>query len=265
MKPKYDFLPRRFTKEEIALSPIAWRKSISDYSNFRKKALKESRPGTYTLLVTLLTAIVKRDRDLIDVAARLTKDNIPKHFYLYLISSALRCFGEKDEGMSMLTEAVKVDPSHSMTISLATNIDNLDEKERLAEEFLSTNPEESEAVRQLAYAKYFKGEKEEAEELINRILQKDPNNIYALEFKGNVCFDRNEYQKALEQYLQIKRSMKPTPVSLAFKICNCYYLVGKVSKAKKIAKKIKDKITLAYDIECGLEKAQQILTDILNT
>ncbi len=41
--------------------------------------------------------------------------------------------------------------------------------------------------------------------------------------------------------------------------------LGNHRKAKKIAKKISDQIASAYDIECGLERAQEILGEILNT
>lgn len=265
MKQKYDFLPRRLKKEEIALAPMAWIGCLTDYLSYRYKARREDNPGYNTLVAGLSAAIAKRNKQLIDFVANLTKENVPRHIYLALIGSALCDLGLKDKGYAMLREAVESDPTHSTILVLAAGTDDLDEKESLAKRVLAENPNDNDALRALAYAKYFKGEHEEAEKMIDRILQNDPHNIYALEFKGNIHFDRKEYQNALERYLQIKRRVKPTPISLALKICECYYLVGKLCTAKKIAKNIKDKITLAYDIECSIEHANELLTEVLSS
>lgn len=265
MKQKYDFLPRRLTKEEIALAPGNWVRVLSHYPYRRRRALWEAKPGYHTLLAAVMAAVAKRDRHLIDIATELTKENVPRHIHLSLVSSALRCFGEKEKALEMVREAAKLDTSASTLLGLATDTDDLDEKESLAKKVLNENPKDSEALRQLAYAKYFKGEREEAERLIEEILLNEPDNIYAREFKGNIYFDKEEYQKALEQYLQVKVKVKPTPVSLQLKICHCYYLVGKVSKAKRIAKNIEDKIACVCDLELKLDRAQEILTEILNS
>jgi len=265
MKQKIDFLPRRLTKEEIALVPSNWVRVLSHYRYRRRRALWENKPGYNTLLAAAMAAIAKKDRSLIDTAKKLTKDNIPRHIYLSLISSTLRCFDEKEESLKMIREAVELDPSHSTLLLLAADTDDLDEKETLAKRVLAENPNDSDALRHLAYAKYFKSEPEEAERLVDRILLNEPDNIYALELKGNIYLDKKEYPKALQQYLQVKKRVKLIPVSLQFKICHCYYLVGNFHKAKKIAKSIKDKIALAYDIECSIERASELLTEILNS
>jgi tetratricopeptide (TPR) repeat protein len=263
MNQKYDFLPRRLSKEEIALAPANWVRVLSHYSYRRRRALWEKKPGYHTLLAAGMAAIAKKDRGLIDIAAKLTTDNVPRYIHLSLVSSALRSLGEKNEGLKMIREAVKLDRSPSTLLSLAADTDDLDEKESLAKEVLNNNPKDSEALRHLAYSKYFGGDPEEAERLIDQVLHNEPANIYALEFKGNVYFDKEEYAKALEQYLQIK--IRPTPVSLQLKICHCYYLLGMDSKAKKIAKKIRDKITRACDIEGGIAHAQELLAEILSS
>jgi tetratricopeptide (TPR) repeat protein len=264
MKQNYDFLPHRLTKEEIALSPANWVRVLSHYSYRRRRALWEKKPGYNTLLAAVMAAIAKKDRHLLDIATELTRKNMPKYVYLSLVSSALRCLeAKKEEGLMMIREAAKLDQSPSTLLSLAAETDDLDEKESLAKRVLDENPKNSEALRQLAYARYFKGEHEEAEGLVDEILLNELGNIYAREFKGNIYFDKKEYQKALEQYLKI--DLKPVPVSLQLKICHCYHLIGKVGKAKRIARKIKDKIPYAYDIECGIERANEILAEILNS
>ncbi len=262
MKQKYNFLPYKLTEEEIAIAPMGWTRTMSNYTNRRKKAIKEAKPGYNTLLATILVAIAKRDRDLINAANELVNGNIPRHMYLTLVGSALCDFGD-EEGLKMLREAAELDSSHSMLLILAADTDDLDEKEDLAKRVLNENPKDSDALRHLAYAKYFKGEHQEAERLINEILLNEPDNIYALEDKGNIYFDKEEYDKALGQYSKVK--LKPLPISLQFKICHCYYLLGMLKKAKKIAKKIQNKVPLAYDIGMSVEKANALLTEILNS
>jgi tetratricopeptide (TPR) repeat protein len=265
MKRKIDFLPRRLKKEEIALAPMAWIGCLTDYLSYRYKARRENNPGYNTLVAGLSAAIVKRNKQLIDFVANLTKENVPRHIYLALTGSALCDLGLKDKGYAMLREAVESDSTHSIILVLAANTDDLDEKESLAKRVLAENPNDGDALRALAYAKYFKGEHEEAERAIDRILFNESDNTFALEFKGNVYFDKKEYQKALEQYLQIKKRVKLIPVSLQFKICHCYYLIGNLRKAKKMAKNIKDKIALAYDMECSIEHANELLTEVLSS
>src|SRR3972149_9237707 len=205
---RVDFLPRKLTKEEIALATANWVRVLYRYSYYKRRALWEKNPGFYTLLASVIAAIAKKDRHLIDIATELTKENVPRYVYLYLVSSALRCFGEKEEGLKMIRDAVKLNQSPSTLLSLAADIDDLEEKENLAKEVLNENPKDTEALWQLAYAKYFKEESEEAERLIDKILFNDPDNIFAREFKGNIYFDKEDYQKALEQYLRVK--IKPT-------------------------------------------------------
>lgn len=261
MAQKYDFLPRRLTREEIALAPVGWRRTLSNYSTFRKNALKEPKAGFYTLAAVLSTALVRHDKHLVDVAVELTKENIPAHLYLSFAGSALCNLGSKNEGLAMLREAVKSESSHSLLLALAAETSDLEEKEHLSRKVLNENSQDCDALRGLAYAKYFQGQVQEAENLLDRILRIDPNDIYALEFKGNVYFDKEEWPLALEQYLKIK--IKPTPISLQLKICHCYHLLGMSRKAKRIAKKIKDKIIRAYDIDGGVERAQELLAEIL--
>jgi tetratricopeptide (TPR) repeat protein len=263
MKQRYGFLPRRFKREEVALAPIGWIRTLSDYSGFRKRALREHKPGFNTLIAILSTAIVRQDKNLVDVAVELTKENVPRHVYLSLAGATLCDLGSKDEGLAMLRDAVKAKSSDASLSGLAAETTDLGEKEHLSKRVLNENPEDCDALRHLAYAKYFKDEIEEAEHLLNKVLQIDAGNIYALECKGNIHFDKEEYQKALEQYLQVK--LKPTPISLQLKICHCYYLLGMVNKAKRIAKKIEDKISRAYDLDGGVQAAQKLLTEILNS
>ena len=261
MKRKYDFLPRKLTKEEIALAPSPWVRLLSHYPTYRKKALKEIEPGYFTLLAAILAAIAKHDRSLIDVATELTKDNVPEHMYLSLVGSALSDFGEKDKSLNMLRKSVELQPSNSALSVLASEIDDLDEKASLAQKILEDNPKDNDALRHLAYAKYFKDNRIEAERMIDEILSDEPNHLDALEYKGNIYFDKEDYNKALEQYLKIK--VRPTPISLQFKICHCYYLCGMISKAKKIAKKIQYKISLALDLEMDIESANKLIAEIL--
>ncbi|HBG26653.1 MAG: hypothetical protein A2Y10_18360 [Planctomycetes bacterium GWF2_41_51] len=265
MKQKFNFLPRKLMKEEIALAPSEWIKQLRSYRIRRLKAiwLENESPSYYTLLATILAAIAKKNRHLIDIASRLTKGNMPEYIYLSLLGIALDFFGEKEESLKLIHEAVKLNPSHSNLMSLAAATDNLDEKEELAKKVLNENPKDSDARRHLAYAKYFKGERREAERLIDEILLNEPNNNYALEFKGNIYYDKKEYDKTLEWYLKVR--LKPKPISLQFKICHFYYLAGNGRKAKKIAKKIKDKIFLVSDLEMNLDKAKELLTEIVNS
>lgn len=262
MKQQYTFLPRKIPKEDIALTPMGWVRLLTNYSSYRAKAIKEAKPGYYTLFSTLLVAVAKRDRHLIDHAVELTKENVPKYKSLGLVGSFLCDFGSKDEGLAMLREAVKLHPSPAFLLSLAAETDNHEEKENLAKRVLSENPDDCDALRHLAYAKYFKGEKEEAENLIEKILLMDPCNIYALKYKGNIYFDKDDYGKALEQYLKIKLKVKP--ISLQLKICSCYHSLGISGKAKRIAKKIQGRVSEAYDLELDLENTKQLLMKILD-
>lgn len=93
MKQQYDFLPRRLSKEEIALAPANWVRVLSHYSYRRRRALWEKKPGYHTLLAPGMAAIAKKNRDLIDIAAKLTRDNVPRYIHLSLVSSALRSLG----------------------------------------------------------------------------------------------------------------------------------------------------------------------------
>jgi tetratricopeptide (TPR) repeat protein len=263
MKQEYDFLPRRLTKEEIALAPTNWVRVLSHYSYYRRRALWGEKPGYYALLAGVMAGIAKKDRHLIDVASALTKDNLPRYVHLSLVGSALGCLGAKKEGLRMAREAVKLDQSPSTLLALAADTDDLDETESLAQRVLSQNPDDCDALRHLAYAKYIKGEREEAECLIDKVLSTDPNNIYALENKASSCFNRGEYLKALDYLLKI--SLKPPPVSLQLKVCHCYYLLGKARKAKRIAKQMQDKISRAYDLGIEIEDAHKLLTEILNS
>ncbi|HBG28318.1 MAG: hypothetical protein A2Y10_04165 [Planctomycetes bacterium GWF2_41_51] len=265
MKQKFNFLPRKLTKEEIAVAPSEWIKPLRSYRIRRLRAiwLEDERPSYYTLLTAAMAAIAKKDRHLIDIASQLTKGNMPEYIYQSLIGIALCDMGFKAEGLAMEREAVRLKPSHSNLLSLAAGTDDLDEKKELAKKVLSENPKDSDALRHLAYAKYFKGERQEAEHLIDDILLNEPNNNYALEFKGNIYYDKKEYDKTLECYLKVR--LKPKPISLQFKICHFYYLAGKLRKAKKIAKKIQGKIALVSDLGMNLDKVKELLIEILKS
>jgi tetratricopeptide (TPR) repeat protein len=261
MNQKYNFLPKRLSNEEIVLAPGNWGKVLSHYSYRRRRAIWEEQPGYHTLLAAAMATVAKKDRHFIDVAAELTKNNVPRYIYLSLVGSTLRSLGDREEGLEMTRKAVELDQSSATLLSLAADTDDLDEKERLSRKVLNDDPKDNEALRHLAYSKYFKGERDEAEHLIDKVLLNQPRNTHALEFKGNVYFDKEEWPLALEQYLKIK--IKPTPISLQLKICHCYHLLGMSRKAKRIAKKIKDKIIRAYDIDGGVERAQELLAEIL--
>jgi len=263
LKQKCAFLPRRLTKEEVALAPMGWLKTISNYTSYRSKAIQETKPGYYTLLSIILAAIARHDGSVIDTATELTRENMPQHMFLTLVGAALCCFGSKEEGLSMLREAVKLNPSHSLLLVYASETDDIEEKENLSNKVLNENPEDNDALRHLAYTKSVQGKHGEAEILIDRILNNEPDNVFALEYKGNIYFEKKEYNKTLEYYLKI--NLKPTPISLNFKICRCYYLIGKLRKAKKIAKKIQPKLSLAYDLEIDIGNANKLLTEILNS
>jgi len=265
LKQEYDLLPEKFNKADIASLPIGWRRAASDYRYFREKAIGEYKPGFYTLVAMLLAALVKHEKHLVDVAVELTKENVPTHEYLSLAGAALCDLGSEDEGLAMLRAAVESSPSNSSVVVLAARTPDIEEKESLSNKVLSEDPDDCDALRHLAYAKCSKGEIEEAERLLNRVMELDPNNVYALEFKGNICFDRKEYRKALTLYHKIKA--RPVPISLQFKICRCYYSLGMMNKARRIARKIKDKIASAYDIEIegGIESARDLLAEMLRS
>lgn len=265
LKQEYDLLPKKLKKEEIASLPLGWIRWASDYPLFRDRAISEYKPGFYTLLSMLLIALVKHDKHLIDVAIRLTKDNVQRHEYLLFAGPVLCDLGFQGEGLAMLREALELDPSTSSVTMLAGYTQDIDEKERLANKVLSEDPEDYSALGDLADAKYHRDEIEEAGLILNRILELNPESSYALEFKGNICFDREEYQEALAFYRKIKAGT--LPVSLQFKICRCYYSLGMVKKAKRIARKIENHIESAYeiDIEGGIEAAHSLLTEILNS
>jgi len=265
LKQEYDLLPHRFNKADVASLPIGWSRAASDYQYFRERAIGEYKPGFYTLVAMLLAALVKHDKHLVAVAVELTKENVPTHPYLSLAGSALCNLGSEDEGLAMLRAAVESDPSDSHVTLLAASTPDIEEQESLSNRVLSKNPDDCDALRHLAHAKCSKGEIEEGERILNRIMELDPNNVYALECKGNICFDKKQYRNALKLYRMMK--MKPVPVSLQFKICRCYYSLGIMNKAKRIARKIEGKIASAYDmeIEGGIEGARDLLTEILSS
>lgn len=265
LKQEYDLLPQKFNKADIASLPIGWVRAASDYRYLRERAMGEYKPGFYAFVAMLLAALVKHDKHLVDVAVELTKDNVPTHEYLSLAGAALCDLGFQDEGLAMLRAAVESDASTSSVATLAAYTHDIEEKEDLSTKVLSEDPDDSDALRHLAYAKCCKGELEEAERIQNRIMEVEPNNVFALELKGDVCFHRREYRKALALYRKIK--VKPVPVSLQFKICRCYYSLGMMNKARRIARKIEDKIASAYDIEIegGIEGARDLLAEILKS
>jgi len=263
MKRKIDFLPRRLEKEDIALAPTYWGRLLSKYRYYRNRAIKESEPGYATFIAILMTAIAKHDRYLIDTAIEITKDNVPRETHLAIAGSALCDFGEKEKGLSMLREATRLKPSHANILAMVANTDDSEEAEDLVNKVLNEDPQNTEALRLLAYAKYYGGEPEEAEKIFDEILLKEPDNNFAVEFKGNIYFDKEEYDNALSQYLKIK--LKPRPISLQLKISHCYYLLGNLKKAKKIAKKIQGKISKIYKTDEYLENSDEILSEILNS
>ena len=265
LKQEYDLLPQKFTKADVASLPIAWMRAASDYRYLRGRAIGEYKPGLYTLVAMVLAALVKHDKHLVEVAAELTKDNVPTDEYLSLAGAALCDLGFQNEGLAMLRAAVESDPSNSTLTLLASSTQDIEEKENLSNRVLSDNPEDCDALRGLAYAKCCKGEVEEAEHILNRITELDPNNAYTLECKGDVCFYKKEYRKALTLYRKIE--VKPVPVSLQFKICRCYYSLGIMNKAGRIARRIEDKIASAYDVEIegGIEGARDLLAEILSS
>lgn len=260
---KSNLLPRRLAKEEVLTAPMSWTRILSTYGIRRKKAMGEATAGYNTLCAMVIVAIAKSDRKWVDAAIDRTKENVPKHVYLSLGGSALCDLGFRDEGLAMLRDALKLHSSHSLMLSLAAVTDDLAEKESLAKQVLNENPEDSDALRHLAYAKYYRGEREKAEGLIDKILHNDADNLYALEYKGNICFDNGEYAEALAQYLKI--TLKPTPISIQFKICNCYHLLGMTGKAKKIAKSIHKRISATCGIDRDIESATQLLVEVLSS
>ena len=256
-------LPNRLTKEEVAAATMSWTRILSTYSSRRKKALKEPIPGYNTLWAMLMAAIAKHDRSAIEMAAELTKENMPQHIYLSLLGSAWCELGNREKGLAMLREAAEIHSSPSLLLSVAGETDDLEEKQNLAGRVLADNPQDVDALRHLAYAKYHQGDREEAERLIDKILLTEANNILALEYKGNIYFDAGEYGTALEQYRKI--ALKPMPLALRFKICHCYYLLGQFGKARKIAKSIRDKVALANYLEADVQSVNELLTKILNS
>lgn len=263
LKHKHIFLPRRISRTEKSLLPSNWTRIIANYSQYRKKAIKEAVPGDYTFLAGLLVAMVKRDRQLVNTVVSLVKDNVPEHFSLSLAGGALCDLDFKEEGLAMLRKAVEIKPKHSYILSLASETNDLDEKMSLAEKVLSDNPSDCDALRHLAFAKYFKGEIEEAERITDDILMNDPTNVYALEAKGNMCFIQEKYKDALDEILKIK--LKPLPVSLSLKIFHCHYLLGSTRKAKKIAKKLRGKVNLACDIDPMNRPAIELIAKVLES
>ena len=259
---KNHYLPRRFKKEEIVLAPIDWAGLLSNYSWFRRKALKETKPGYYSLIAIVLTGIVKQDKHLIDIAVELTKETVSKKDYLPVVGSALSTLGLEDEGIAMLREAVKLDPAHSTLLLLAAEVKDLEQKEELSKKVLSENPQDIDAIRHLAYAKYFKGELEEAGRLIDRILEADADNVFALEFKGNISFDKKDYKDALKQYHRIQ--LKPMPILLQVRICYCFHSLGMNRKAKKMAKKLKSKVASLHESRQEVKIINKYLSDIMN-
>lgn len=265
LKQEYDLLPQKFTKADIASLPIDWSRTASDYRCLRGRAIDETKPGFYTLVAMLLAAMVKHDKHLVDVAAGLTRDNVPEDEYLFLTGAVLCHLGFQDEGLAMLREAVELDHSASSVTTLAGYTQDIEEREDLANKVLSEDPKDCSAIGNLADAKYHRGEIEEADRILNKILELNPETSYALEFKGDICFDREEYEEALAFYRKIKA--RPVPVSLQFKMCRCYYSLGMMNKAKRIARKIEDTIVSAYDVEIegGIKGARDLLAEILRS
>lgn len=256
-------LPNRLTKEEVAAATMSWTRILSTYSSRRKKALKEPIPGYNTLWAMLMAAIAKHDRSAIEMAAELTKENMPQHIYLSLLGCAWCELGNREKGLAMLREAAEIHSSPSLLLSVAAETDDLEEKQNLASRVLADNPQDVDALRHLAYAKYHQGDREEAERLIDKILLTEANNILALEHKGNIYFDAGEYGTALEQYRKI--ALKPMPVALRFKICHCYYLLGQFGKARRTARSIQDTVALANNLDVNVQSVNELLTKILNS
>lgn len=265
LKQEYDLLPQKFNRADIASLPIGWMRAASDYQLFRNRAIGEPKPGFYTLIAMLLAALVKHDRHLVDVATKLTRENVTEDEYLFLAGAVLCNLGFQDEGLAMLREDVELDPSASSISTLASYTQDIEERERLADKVLSEDPDNCSALGNLADAKYHRHEIDEADRILNKILEIDHDAFYALEFKGDICFDREEYREALAFYRKIKA--RPLPVSLQFKICRCHYCLGMIKKAKRIARRIEDKIASAYDIEIegGIEGARDLLAEILSS
>ena len=265
LKQEYDLLPEKLKKEQIASLPLTRIRPASDYQLFRNSAIGEPKPGFYTLVAMLLVALVKHDKHLADLAGELTRDNVPEDEYLYLIGSSLCYLGFQEEGYAMLRKVVELDPSASSVAMLACYAQDIEEKRSLANKVLTKDPDNSSALLTLADAKYHGNETEEAEHILNKILEIDSDAFYALEMKGNICFDRGEYREAFAFYRTIK--VRPLPVSLQFQICRCYYCLGMTKKAKRIARKIENHIKSAYeiDIEGGIEAAQALLNEILSS
>lgn len=257
-------LPKQFSKKELELIPPHWRVLLVKYKYSRKKALKEEKPAFCTFITMLMAAIVTGNIKLVDKAIKLTEDNIPKNLFLFFVGSILCDFGQKEDGLAFLRDLVELDPSSRYILALATDTEDMDEKENLAKKVLEENPKNYEALRHLAHAKYFKGEKEEAVHIIDELLSNEPNNMYALEYRGNVYFDEENYDQALQRYLKIKRKYKS--VDLKLRICHCYYRLGKIKKAKKIANKFKGKLNSVFNLDLDItrEEAEEILAEVLN-
>lgn len=257
----YRLLPNRLTKEEIAGANQNWTMILSTYRSRRRKAMRESTPGYNTLCAMVMLAVAKCDRKFVDAGLEVVKD-VPRYVALSLAGNAFCDLGARDEGLGMLRQAAELHPSHTLLLAVAAETDDLAEKEGLAQQVLNDNPNDSDALRHLAYAKYFGGERQEAERLIDQILCSDANNLYARECKGNMCFDKEEYAEALSHYK--KMSVKPLPISLQFKICHCYYLLGMTSKAKRIARHIHNRISGTCGLDISVESANQLLAEVLN-
>ena len=256
-----DILPKIIKKEDIALAPANWSNALSRYSQYRRKALTEATPGYNTFMAMLLFALVKCDKNLIEKAIGIVGENIPRYVILSLAGCVYCDLGVPDQGLPMQREAASLNPLPSLLLSLAADTDNLDEAEELIQRVLKEDTQNSDALRQLAFVKHARGDTEEALQILNNILLKEPNNKLVLEHKGNMLLDIKEYSKALAVYKKIK--IKPKPISLEYRICLCYYRIGKYFKAKSIAKRIKNKVALDLELKPQIDNVNQMLDEIM--
>jgi tetratricopeptide (TPR) repeat protein len=255
-------LPEKLEKNDLKKIPYSWLNIAKDYAAYRQKAIKEKQPGYNTLLVYVLTALSFKDRKYIDEAFELVKHNIPEDIGLVLTGYTLCTLNYTRDGLEKLREACKVNPLPINMIALATKTEDITEMIELSEKVLKINPEEVDALRNLAFGMFKRKEYIKAEEIVAKALLIDYKNKLARSLLGDIYFEQRRFKDALKEYKKA-RSFLSMPINLKFRIARCLYHLDRIKEAAKIALAIKGQIAEDEELSTSPEMANEILEEII--
>jgi tetratricopeptide (TPR) repeat protein len=239
---------------------IAWFR----YSGYQKKALKEEKPAFNTLMVGLIQGVYAKDRSFIDKAAELVKDNMKESDILSFTGVALCSIGYQEEGLENVRKAVELNRSHLNIIALIGELDEQysEEKLKLCQEVLDTNPNDVDAIRGIAAAHIYNKKFEEAERYILKALKINPKDWRVRQTYGGILYSQEKYLQALKEF------KKAYWLSFNFRskylwehFAHIYYYLGKYRKAKKAALKLK-KIMMSENIDISKTHLKELLEEL---